>query len=282
MKVQSLSFNDPDYPAHLRELHDAPQRLYYCGDLSVLKGFCLGIVGTRRCSAYGEHQAFTFAKSLSEKGLCIVSGLAFGVDAAAHKGALEGKGPTVAVLAQALPNVSPARHQNLASAIVAAGGLLISEKAPQSPSYKSDYLFRNRLISGLSRGILVVEAPARSGALNTANHALEQNREVMALPGRLTDSGSEGCHRLLRAGARLVRSPQDVMEDLGLEWEVQTKQQLSIRQKLLYDFILQEPKNSAELGEQFGEDLPGLYTTLGELELLGLVKQTQERRFVAL
>ncbi len=279
MKVKSISIGDPGFPPLLRQLHDAPQKIYYLGDLAVLDKVCLGIVGTRRSSAYGESQAFEFARALGERGLCIISGLAFGIDAAAHKGALEGGGATVAVLAQALPNVSPASHVGLAKKIVESGGLLISEKEPGTETFKGDYLTRNRLISGLSKGVLVVEAPYKSGAYNTANHALYQDREVLAIPGRLTDVNSAACNRLLRAGARLVRSPKDVMEDLDLPWDAPSPIELKGAQKTLFELISGEPKSGAELGEAFGGSLRTLYSTLGELELKGLVQRTRELRY---
>ena len=174
MKVEKLSIKDERYPALLKRIFDPPDVLRFIGDLTCFERACVGIVGVRRATAYGEAQAFKIAKELSGQGVCVVSGLAYGIDAAAHKGALEGRGRTIAVLAQGLPEIGPVRHEALAKRIVQNGGLLICEKEHGAPIFKSDYLVRNRLISGVSKGVLIVEAAHKSGALNTAKHALDQ------------------------------------------------------------------------------------------------------------
>jgi len=278
MEVKSLKIADPKYPSLLEEISDAPKVLYYVGDLGALDAPCLAIVGTRRSTPYGEATAFQMAKILAQRGVTIVSGLAFGIDSLAHKGALEGGGRTVAVLAQGLPEIRPATHTSLARRIVAEGGLLISERSP-GPINRLEYLVRNRIISGLSSGVLVVEAGERSGALNTAHHALDQNRDVMAIPGRLTDEMSLGCNRLLRNGAALVRNPKEVAKCLGLVWKRKVEVQLEGIQKELFEMIRAKPMSASQLGEEYSGSLKKLYSVLCELELKGLIRQGGDLRY---
>ena len=278
MNVQALKIPDPLYPALLKEIFDPPAVLYYVGDLDVLKKPACAVVGTRRCSSYGEGQAFRFGKELSQHGICVVSGLAYGVDAAAHKGALEGPGGTVAVLAQSLPDIQPAGHTSLARRIVENGGLLLCEKVAGAETFKSDYLIRNRIIAGLCKATLVVEAPFKSGARNTAKHAVENGRDVMALPGRITDEGSQGTNGLIQEGARLVVSPQEIGEVLEVPWE-RTDVVLEGLSKEIFQELRHVPQSPAELAEHFQGSLSELYAALGELELRGLIRFTRELRY---
>ncbi|MBT4384967.1 DNA-protecting protein DprA [Candidatus Peregrinibacteria bacterium] len=279
MKVSALPISDPRYPALLREIYDPPAQLFYVGNLDVLERQCIAIVGTRRCSSYGESKAYSFAKDLSRHGVCVVSGLAYGIDAAAHKGALEGSGSTIAVLAQGLPEIMPRRNVWLAKKIVEKGGLLLCEKEAGSETFKSSYLERNRLISGLCKGTLLIEAPWRSGALNTAKHALNQNREVMAIPGRIGDEMSSGTNKLLQGGARLIMGSDELIEALGLRYESLAIEGLTGLQLELVNLLKKNALTGSELGELFAGDLKNLYSALGALELNGIVKLTNEMRY---
>ncbi len=278
MEVQSLSFSDSHYPLWLKEIFAAPETLYYMGNVEAFARPCIGIVGTRRCTPYGAAQAHHLAEGLSQQGFCVVSGLAFGIDAAAHAGAMNGSGGTIAVVAQALPDIMPKHHWPLVKRILDSGGLVCSERNPAKPGFtqKHDYLIRNRLISGLSQGIVVVEAPYKSGARNTANHAVDQNREVMAIPGRVTDEQSQGCLDLLQKGAHLVRSAQDVLRILGHEWKTgseKKKAQLEeIHLKILAELSL-DSKSAAQLGENFSGELAQMYQALTELEWWGWIRE---------
>lgn len=277
--MNTLIFTDPNYPALLKQICDPPGRLFYQGDLEALAGPCVAIVGTRRSTPQGEANAFHFAKSLAQAGICIVSGLAFGIDLAAHRGALEAKGRTIAVVAQSLKELRPHQHRIWAKKIVEEGGLVLSEKLPGIPCYKMDYLVRNRLISGLSLGVLVVEAPIRSGAVNTACHALDQNRSVMALPGRLSDEQSQGSNRLIRDGARLVSTALDVLEELGLEGKLKKRPNLNALEEKILKLLQENPKNVSALSEHFPSNPTGLYKSLLELEEKGLILQGGDRRY---
>jgi len=205
---------DADFPPLLNELPDTPHVLFCRGELTPADSIAIGIVGTRRPTPYGIAQAERLAKSLARAGFTIVSGLARGIDAAAQRGALAAGGRTVAVLASGLLNIYPPEHRELADE-VANQGALLSEALPRFKPLAQSFPQRNRLISGLSLGVIVVEAATRSGALITARHAMEQGREVFAVPGRVDNRMAEGCHRLIRDGARLVESPDDVLEELG-------------------------------------------------------------------
>lgn len=211
-----LSWNSPHYPALLREIADPPPLLYVQGSLDALSGPKLAIVGSRTPTPNGRENATAFAQTLAEMGLAVVSGLALGVDAAAHQGALNGKGITIAVAGTGVDRVYPAQHRKLAHQIVDAGGCLISEYPLGAPPLKHQFPRRNRIISGLSVGTLVVEAALSSGSLITARQALEQGREVFAIPGSIHNPLAKGCHQLIRQGAKLVETAQHVLEELSV------------------------------------------------------------------
>jgi len=205
---------DPQFPALLGHIPDPPLVLYVSGDPRLLNQPTLAIVGARRCSRRGAEFAFGVARDLAAEGFNIVSGLALGIDAAAHRGAL-GSGITTAVLGAGHLNVHPVSNRPLFREIVTKGGVVISEYAPLQSARKHHFPERNRLVSGLSRGVLVIEASDRSGSLITARFALEQGREVMAVPGSIGSPLSRGCHRLIREGAALVECAEDVLDVLG-------------------------------------------------------------------
>jgi len=203
------------YPQALLALGHSPPVLYYVGNPDLLNARSLAIVGSRSATAQGTDNARAFASALSDAGLVIVSGLALGIDGAAHEGALNARAGTLAVVGTGLDRVYPARHRDLAHRIAARGGLL-SEFAPGTPPRDFHFPQRNRLISGLSQGVLVVEATLHSGSLITARYAGEQGRDVFAIPGSIHSPLSKGCHKLIREGAKLVETAQDVLEEMGL------------------------------------------------------------------
>jgi DNA processing protein len=212
--VRILARTAPEFPRLLKEIADPPVVLYAQGQYRSVNSLAVAIVGTRHASSYGLRQAAALATSLSRFGITVVSGLARGIDAAAHRAVLASGGRTVAVLAGGLSEVYPPEHRDLARQITAAGALL-SEVDLHAKPRRGSFPRRNRLISGLSLGVVVVEATERSGALITARHAMEQGREVFALPGPVDVRTSRGCHQLLRDGAKLVETVHDVLEELG-------------------------------------------------------------------
>ena len=206
--------DDPKYPNLLREIPDPPQLLYAKGQYQSSDCLSIGIVGSRRCTLYGRQQAERFARELASTGITVVSGLARGIDACAHRGAMEANGRTLAVLGSGVENIYPPEHDSLAED-VAAHGALISESCLHQAPVPGLFPQRNRIISGLCQGVLIIEASRNSGALHTARHAYEQGRDVFVIPGRLDSAASEGCHDLIRDGAQLVRHADDILETLG-------------------------------------------------------------------
>lgn len=210
-----LRWGTPEYPALLAEISDPPPLLFVHGDATLLQEPQLAVVGSRNPTAGGEETAHAFAAHLAGVGLTITSGLALGIDAAGHRGALAANGTTIAVMGTGLDRVYPARHRDLAHEIAAAGGALVSEFPLGTQPRPENFPRRNRIISGLSLGTLVVEAVLRSGSLTTARHALEQGREVFAIPGSIHNPLARGCHALIRQGAKLVETAEDILEELG-------------------------------------------------------------------
>ncbi len=210
-----ITLADAHYPKALLEITDPPPLLYAKGNVALLNLPSIAIVGSRNASVQGEKNAEAFAHDLCGYGLCIISGLALGIDGAAHRGALKANGATIAVVGTGLDIVYPAKHRDLAHQIVE-HGLIISEFALGTPSKPQNFPKRNRIISGLSLGCLVVEANLQSGSQITARLAAEQGREVFAIPGSIHSPMSKGCHQLIKQGAKLVDCLQDIVEDLGL------------------------------------------------------------------
>jgi len=273
---------DADFPPLLRELPDAPIALYVAGDRGLLARTQLAIVGSRNPTPVGRETAHAFAHTLAQAGLVITSGLARGIDAAAHEGALDAGGLTLAVAGTGLDRVYPAAHRALAHRIVQQGAL-ISEFPPGTPPRPENFPIRNRILSGLSIGVLVVEAAARSGSLISARLAAEQGREVFAIPGSIHSPLSRGCHRLIRQGAKLVETAQDIVEEFGplamFNLTSTTRPSLpsgatEVAQERFAPLLAQlghEPTLIDTLVERSGLTADAVSSMLLELELKGLV-----------
>ncbi len=283
------------YPPLLREVARAPALLYVRGTAAVLQQAQLAIVGARRPSAPARDTALCFAHELAQAGLAITSGMALGIDAAGHEGALAGGGRTVAVFGSGLDRIYPPGHRGLAGRI-AAHGALVSEFPPGSAPRREHFPRRNRLISGLSLGTLVIEAARDSGSLITAQHALEQGREVFAVPGSIHNPLTRGCHALIRDGATLVESVQDVLDGI---WNLFHKQQpgvpatgsapaapapgrLDKEQKILLDALGFDPASVDTLVERTGLPSPSVAASLVNLQLQGAVGVQPGGRYVRL
>lgn len=215
--IKRITFEENDFPVLLKEIPDSPKELYCIGHLPHKNDIAIAIVGTRKVTPEGRIIAKTIAKSLAEKGVLVVSGLALGIDAAAHEGTLLGNGKTIAVLAGGLENIYPRQNYPLSEKILAKGGALVSAYSASRPYYDGQFLERNRIISGLCIATVVVEAPIRSGSLATARYAIEQGREVFVVPGGTGHPNYEGSHMLIRNGARLITSADEILEDLNLD-----------------------------------------------------------------
>jgi DNA processing protein len=209
-----ITLGDSNYPQALLNISDPPLLLYVKGRLDLLNCAAVAIVGSRHATPQGMSNAEQFAANLSDAGLCIISGMAHGIDAAAHRGALQGKGSSIAVVGTGLDKVYPAANRDLAHTL-AKSGVLISEFPLGTPPLAANFPRRNRLISGMSAGCLVVEASLQSGSLITARQAMEQGRDVFAIPGSIHAPQSRGCHKLIKQGAKLVESAADILEELS-------------------------------------------------------------------
>lgn len=274
-----LTWSDPDYPVLLREIPDPPLVLYIAGERRLLSAQQLAIVGSRNPTPMGRENACAFAKSLAGAGLVITSGMALGVDGAAHRGALEAGGKTIAVAGTGLDRVYPARHRELAHEIVKQGAL-VSEFPLGTPPLPENFPVRNRIISGLSLGTLVVEAALQSGSLITARMANEQGREVFAIPGSIHAPQSRGCHALIRQGAKLVETAQDILEELGPLAGVALQAahentppgpRLDSTMETLLEHIGHDPVTIDTLIERCGLTADAVSSMLLQMELNGLV-----------
>src|SRR4051812_17243731 len=289
--VRVVTSNDPLYPPPLQDIPDPPFLLYLKGTYEPRDQLAIALVGSRRCTPYGLRVAERLASSLARVGITVVSGLARGIDAAAHRGALKAGGRTLAVMANGLGGVYPPEHEKLA-AEVAASGALISESAMRQEPIAGLFPQRNRIISGLCLGVVVVEATPRSGSLSTAHHAMEQNREVFAVPGPVDSLASRGCHRLIRDGARLVETVDDILEELGpLVREVRTAADetpvrhpaelaLSDQERSLLGQLDDRPAGVDELIVRTGLVASQVMATLSVLELKRLVRRLPGHQFV--
>ncbi len=214
--IRTVTHRDAEYPHLLLETAGHPAEIHVRGELPAQNELCIAIVGTRKATREGKALAYTCAEELAKRGFVIVSGLALGVDGAAHDGALAANGKTIAVLANGLDSIYPRQHEHLAELILENGGGIISEYPDDSPSFPSQFLERNRIVSGLCIATVVIEAPLRSGSISTARNAIEQGREVFVFPGAVNHTNYQGSHRLLRDGARLVTGYKDILADLGM------------------------------------------------------------------
>ena len=271
--------DDPRFPPLLREIRDPPPFLFVRGNVDVLSLPQFAIVGSRRPTPDGRRNARWFAAGISAAGYIVTSGLALGIDAEAHRGTLDSNGITIAVLGTGLDNIYPACHAKLAAQI-AERGALVSEFPPRRDSYKSNFPQRNRIISGLAHGVLVVEAAQQSGSLITARCAGEQGREVFAVPGSIHNVYARGCHRLIRQGAKLVECVDDIFEELPalVQWEKlkgggagQRKCPLSAELKQVLEQIAYDPVSVDALLQRTGGTVSELYVKLMQLELGGYI-----------
>ena len=283
-KIEIIKKSSRDYPKILKEIPDAPKQLYVRGSLPKDHTLNFAIVGTRAASDYGRTLAFKIAKELAELGFNIISGLALGIDTQAHLGALEGKGKTTAVMGSAIDNNSiyPSENLNLVKKIISSGGAVISEYEPGTKSEIWFFPERNRIIAGLSQGVLVVEAPEKSGALITARLALEQNREVFAIPGSIFSKNSYGTNYLIKSGAKMVTAVDDILEELNLA-DLKTaslrdisrrekKEELSSEEQTVLNIIEKEPVHIDKICQLSKMAASQVLTAISLLEIKDIIK----------
>ncbi len=283
-----LCWDDETYPSRLREIDNPPPVLYVRGTQATADDWAVAIVGTRRATAYGRDVAHELASVLAASGVTIVSGFARGIDAVAHLAALEVGGRTLAVLGSGLDKIYPPEHAALAERVVASGAL-ISDYALGTPPDATNFPPRNRIISGLSLGVIVVEAGEESGALITTEFAMEQGREVFAVPGNIFSRTSRGPNKLIQQGAKMVLSPEDVLEELNLRMaahHAEARDQLSLfdgadelEQKLL-THLSAEPLHADELSVLTGLPIASVSSALAMMELKGMARQAGGMKYV--
>lgn len=282
--VTVTAIQSPSYPELLREIDDAPIVLYTRGKLIPKDRYSISIVGSRKPTPYGISVAESITEELARMGFTVVSGMARGIDSLAHRAALRRGGRTLAVLGSGIDIPYPPENKTLMEHI-ASSGCLISEFPPGTPPEKENFPKRNRIISGLSLGVLVVEATADSGSLITARSAMEQGREVFAIPGTVTSAHSTGTHVLIRQGARLVRHARDIVEELApvlkgfMKSDAETTQDLSEEEKRVCSFLSGEPKQIDDISRECGLPTAKMLGILLGLEMKGAVRQMTGKRF---
>ncbi|MBI4993868.1 DNA-protecting protein DprA [Candidatus Wolfebacteria bacterium] len=299
MEINIIKNTDEKFPFLLKQIPNPPEKLYILGDLpddlsdSAPK---IAIVGTRKASAHGREFAKKLSKKLTELGAIIVSGLAMGIDTAAHEGAVLAKGKTIAVLANGLDSIYPKQNENLAKKILELGGAIVSEYEPKTPAYQNQFLERNRIVSGLSIATIVIEAPEQSGSIVTARLAAEQGREVFVVPGPIDNQNFKGSHKLIRDGARLTASIEDILEDLKNQFSIfdldpaeicrgqkqnsnfQLNKITEENQLLIYKAIQKSGKSLAidEIIEITDLDSSAANSAIAFLTIEGIIKETEQ------
>ena len=286
-KLRAITIEDPAYPKLIKQIYDPPFILYYRGSPEAFDGYLLAVVGARKYSAYGAQVTEKLTKELAFNKLTIVSGLALGIDTLAHSAAIEARGKTIAVLGSGLDqkNIYPSQNRYLADKIQAHGGLILSEYPIGTMPLKHHFPQRNRIISGLSSATLVIEAGEKSGALITAFHALEQNREVFAVPGSIYSGVSEGTNRLIAMGAKLVAGAKDIIETLNLAEAAAYIENKKIipdtdEEKLILTRLSYEPVHIDELKQLTKLDTSIINSTLTIMEMKGMVKNLGNMQYV--
>ena len=279
--VELITFNNENYPYILKETSTPPLCLYCKGDVRLLNSFCFGVVGTRKPSDYGIVVAKQYCKELANNGITIVSGLATGIDGVAHKTALEEKGKTIAVLAGGLNNIYPLTNLSLAKSIEE-NGLLISEYPPNTKPLSYYFPVRNRIIAGLSKGILVPEMGEKSGSMHTVNYALEFNRDVFVVPGKINSPMSKGANELIKnLQGRITTSPEDILNAYNLNKQEKTpNQQIDINAQMILSFIETEKRTYQEILDYTHLPANELNTLLMELELEGMLIKLANNSYI--
>ena len=285
-QIRLVTCLDPEYPKKLADIPDKPYALYVKGRLPDKQRFSVAIVGARNCSRYGEKHAYEFAEYLSRHGVQVISGLARGIDGISQRGALVGQGNTFAVLGSGADICYPRENIGLYGDILELGGGILSELPPGTVPRPYHFPKRNRIISGLSDLVLVMEAREKSGSLITADMALEQGKDVYALPGPVDSSLSRGCHQLIRQGAGILLSPEMLLEEMGIsrgnfqEKNTEAKKMLESLENMVYSSVVLYPRNIGEIVDESGLTAQEVLETLVSLEIKGYIKEISKNYYV--
>ena len=275
--IKTINIEDKDYPTELRRIKNAPKTIYYKGILPKPDSLKFAIVGTRRYSIYGKRAATAISQDLVNIGLVIVSGMAPGIDTFCHQAAVENKKPTIAVLGTGIDEKSiyPKTNIKLSRSIIETGGCLMSEYPPGTQGTKFTFPQRNRIIAGLSQGVLVVEAKEKSGSLITANYARQQGKTLFAFPGSIYSANSKGCHLLIKNGAKLVESANDILESLGLQSSIIASKKINgdnLEENLILDALKEEALYIDKIIEKTKLTPAIVSSTIATLEIKGKIK----------
>lgn len=286
--VKKISIDDERYPELLKNIPKPPKQLYVLGDENLLKEKGLAIIGSRVCTPEGAKIAEDFAKKLAKQGICIVSGLAKGIDTAAHVGALKAGGKTVAVLGGGFNYIFPKENEKLFKSIIENGGAVVSEYRETTKTSSNGFIQRNRIVSGLSVGVLIVEAKHRSGTAITANFARIQKRKIFCIPHSLEQKEGIGTNRQIKNGAKLVTTPEEIIDELNIKIEENKKYQekqieiINVPEEYLpvYKYIADKPINIDELCKKTKMDISSVNYILTMLELEGFIEQLPGKNFI--
>lgn len=284
--VKYILYNEDEYPQQLREIYDPPYILFYLGDICLLKEFLIGIVGSRKPTAYGVYSANYFAKNLAERGIVIVSGMAKGIDSESHTAALDCGGKTIAVLGGPLDNIYPKNNKKLFENIINSGNLVISEFPIGDSILPFQFVQRNRIISGLTQGLIVVEAGEKSGTLTTVDFALDQGKNVFAIPGNITSVNSKGTNNLIKQGAKLITKIEDVLEEYPFVEFIDksdTERSLAESEKIVIKALIDfGPQNIEKIAFFTKIGIKDIIGILSVLEIKGYVKELKNNVYITI
>lgn len=271
-----INIKDKLYPHRLKKIKNAPTQLYVEGNYKLLNSDSIAIIGTRKCTEYGKKYAAKFAKEISKNGLCVVSGLATGIDTIAHINSMNELGNTIAVIGSGFKHLYPEENTILFNQILEGGGCIVSEYSPETEMDKSYFPERNRIISGLALGVLVVEAPYRGGSTITAKHAQTQGKKVFCIPNKLDESTGYSTNLLIQNGATLVMEPADI-----LQYYIDEKQQfVPLEYQEIYNLIGTLPVSANEIAKQTNKKISEIVQILGMLELEGYIKSITGNKYI--
>lgn len=284
-KIKIIKSTDKKYPSKLLEIKDHPKELYVIGNEKLLNKKSIAIVGSRDCTAYGAKYATKFAEELSKRNICIVSGMALGIDTASHVGALKENGNTIAVLGCGLNYIYPEENIDLFNKIIENDGCIISEYPPNTKADLSKFPYRNRIISALSEGVLVVEAKHRSGSTVTAKYAKKQGRKIFCIPSNIDLKTSVGTNRLIQEGAKLVLNSNDILQELGIDtYEIEEEKEIEVEEEYLeiYNILTHMPTNINTIAKKCNLDISKVSQKLLMMEIKGYIKSMPGNEYVRL
>lgn len=284
--LEILTLNNKEYPEKLKNIDMPPLGIYLLGNKNLLKDdrLKLAIVGTRRASSYGLNIAYKFSQQLSELGITIISGLAYGIDLMAHKATWEINNKTIAVLGEGIITVLNSSRRKTIEKIIENNGLIISEFSPLTSALPYHFPLRNRIIAALSDGVIIVEAPINSGALITANYGLKYGKEIFVIPGEITNKNFEGSHNLIKQGAKLVTSIEDILTEFNFDYHLKEKIKsikLSPKEEIIYECLKVKEKTIEELSIETDLSIHDLLVVLTHMEVRGLIKNKEGKFYLS-